>query len=239
MCKELLFFTSEASLHEVSLQHVVSYFITSEALPPLQNPSALGPAAAAAPPASAASASAPPASAASASQPALYRAIPEKLRTSGVPLNPGRTASGQSIMDVKEVSPAPAGDQWLYRVLTATETPNNLRPVPARFSQEPAKGFRMELVRAVALTLVLFLLVGRVYRRYSVKYMLYFIGIDIGISIGIGAGTGIRDSPNLPSEPRDSPTPPLRAQAITELRFRAQAITELPLRAHLLGHAIY
>ena len=57
------------------------------------------------------------------------------------------TALSQSIKDATVTDPPP-GDQWLYRVLTANETPDTLRRVPERFSTEALESFRFELVRA-------------------------------------------------------------------------------------------
>ena len=144
--------------------------------------------------ASAASASAAPARAASASQ-AAFKARPgQRERQEGsVPPKPSATtALSQSIMDAKASAP-PIGDQWLYRVLTATETPDKLRQVPGRFSEQNPETFRTELVRAVAPTLVLLLLVGNVYRRYHEVFISHtcFIGIEIGIGIGISIVFGL------------------------------------------------
>ena len=72
---------------------------------------------------------------------------------------PLSTAPTKSLFDAVESRP-PAGDQLLYRVLTATEAPDNLRLVPDVYASEPLQKIRLELIDAVALLLALSDLVG-------------------------------------------------------------------------------
>ena len=93
----------------------------------------------------------------------VYRELPAAKKQLLGQMTASTAAVSQSIMDATATSLTKANDTWLYRVLTATEAPDQLREVPEKYMQRPPKEFRRELINAVAPSLVLFLLVGRVY----------------------------------------------------------------------------